>query len=243
MKKVYICGDSFGFSDPAYPGLSWTETLAKILPLDTKIINLSKVCASNLLINLQVNQAIAQKANYVIFMGTSVLRDEVKFNVANNSQKQLIDRFVDITSINNVEDHDLISYTMLNINDNFLSSSVDTLKSYSMMKDLSLLIYKDTCIIENALQKLVDSNIPFTFDQGGFENPKYVTPEAQYFEKFKKYFSKINLWDYSPSRKFRPYHHIVNEKDINYIAEYYCELINTELQINTITNDNISSLH
>ena len=232
MKKVYICGDSFGFTDPAYPGLSWTETLARLLPPNIKIINLSKVCASNLLINLQVNQAIEQKASYIIVMGTSVLRDEVKFNVVNNIQKQLIDRFVDITLGNDVEDCDLISYTMLNINDNFLSSSSETLKNYSMMKDLSLLIYKDTCIIENTLQKLVDSNIPFTFDQGGFENTKYVTTESQYFQKFKKYFSKINLWDYSPYRTFRPYHHIINEKDINHIAEYYGELINAEFQTN-----------
>jgi hypothetical protein len=231
MKKVYICGDSFGCSDPDYPGSSWSEQLNNFLSPDIKIINLSRVCASNLLINLQVEQAIEQNADYVIFMGTSVLRDEVKFSTVDNKQHLLINRFVDITSKNNTLNQDLISYTMLNINTDFLSNFSGVLKEYSILKDIDLLIYKDKCIIENTLQKLVDSNIPFVFDQGGFEHPLYGKPVKKYFQKFKNYFSKLNLWDYASVRNFRPYHHIVDETIIKEITEYHSELINKELEI------------
>jgi nucleoside-diphosphate-sugar epimerase len=58
-----------------------------------------------------------------------------------------------------------------------------------------------------------------------FDRPEFDLNIVEHLEK-------IDLWDYCPSRNFRPYHHITNEKDINHIAEYYCGLINAEFQIN-----------
>ena len=228
MKKIYICGDSFGSYDPDYPGLSWHEKLEKKLSPQFKIINFSKVCASNLMISLQVDKAIKEQANFVIVMGTSVLRDEVKLNDT-ESDLELVDRFVDITSNNNLDTQNLISYTMLNINQDFLSNAHNTLALYNKLKDLNLLIYKDQCIIENTLQKLVDSNIPFIFDQGGFENLQYGAIKNSYFEKFKKYQSKKNLWNYCHNRPFRPYYHLIDNNITDEIAQYYCNLIHDEL--------------
>jgi hypothetical protein len=223
MKQIYICADSFGCYDPDYPGMSWHEKLEKKLP-QFKIINFSKVCASNLMISLQVDKAIIEQADFVISMGTSVLRDEVKITNI-ESKLPLVDRFVDITSDNNLDTQNLISYTMLNINQEFLSKVNDTLTAYKKLKDLELLIYKDQCIIENTLQKLVDSNIPFVFDQGGFENPQYGAIKNCYFEKFKKYQSKKNIWNYTSNRSFRPYYHLIDDNITDEIAQYYYSLI------------------
>ena len=55
--------------------------------------------------------------------------------------------------------------------------------------DLTTSIYESKCIIENTLQKLVDSNIPFLFDQGGFEHAKFGGKPEKYFTKYRKYFS------------------------------------------------------
>ena len=228
MKKVYVCGDSFGCCDVDYPGLSWHEKLVQSLPSDIVVINLSKVCASNLLISLQVDRAIKDSADYVILLCTSVLRDEVKFKDV-KSDLGLFDRFVDITSTKNALDQDLISYTMLNINQTFLSESTDVLEKYAQLKDLDLLIYKDKSIIENTLQKLVDSNIPFVFDQGGFENPNYGLVNGTYFEKFYKHLSQKNLWNYVPTRTFRPYYHLIDKQVTDSVAEYHYQLIVEQL--------------
>lgn len=224
MKQVYICGDSFGVCDPEYPGVSWHEKLAKKLYPTVEIVNLSLVCASNLLISLQVDHAISCGANFIIAMGTSVYRDEVKIT-PEQSQLPLVDRFVDITASTNTKDQDLISYTWLNINQTFLKNQTSVLKQYFLTQDLELLIYKDQCIIESTLQKLVDSNIPFVFDQGGFENKMYSTSDKEYFKKFQSFMSQKNLWNYVPERTFRPYFHLVDEKTTTEVADYYYNII------------------
>ena len=224
MKKIYICADSFGCYDADYPGLSWHEKLEKKLSPQFKIINFSKVFASNLMISLQVDKAIIEQADFIIVMGTSLLRDEVKITDI-ESKLPLVDRFVDITSNNNLDTQNLVSYTMLNINQDFLSKVNDTLIAYKKLKDLNLLIYKDQCIIENTLQKLVDSDIPFVFDQGGFENPQYGAIKNCYFEKFKKYQSKKNMWNYTTNRSFRPYYHLIDDNITDEFSQYYYSLI------------------
>ena len=83
--------------------------------------------------------------------------------------------------------------------------------------------------IDDRIQKLVDSNIPFIFDQGGFENLQYGAIKNSYFEKFKKYQSKKNLWNYCHNRPFRPYYHLIDNNITDEIAQYYCNLIHDEL--------------
>ena len=86
--------------------------------------------------------------------------------------------------------------------------------------DLELEIYKNKCIIESVLQRLVDSEIPFLFDQGGFEHPKFGVLE-KYFEKYSAYRSEYNLWDWGDSKVYRPYFHITDQNVHNKIADYY----------------------
>ena len=91
-----------------------------------------------------------------------------------------------------------------------------------MIVDLDLEIYRNKCIIESVLQRLTDSNIPFLFDQGGFEHTKFGAT-SEYFKAWDFNRSKYNLWDHGDSKLHRPYFHIADQNTHNEIAEYYSE--------------------
>jgi hypothetical protein len=219
MKKIYICGDSFGSVDPEYPGFSWTERLTELLHNRATVINLAQVCASNLLINLQVNRAIVDQADYVICLATAATRDEV--SICHTVDAELLDRFHPFVE---ESQRDLVSYSIPTAhNAPVTADQLQLIKKYhAEFFDLDLAIYKNCCIIENTLQKLTDSGIPFLFDQGGFENPQFANVSTgKYFRKYQDHFSEINLWNYTTTRELRPYFHIVDPAVHQHIADYY----------------------
>jgi hypothetical protein len=194
---IYICGDSFGVSDTEH-GLGWMDLLAeKFL-----VLNLSQICASNLMIAQQVDQAINSSAEFVIVLCTASTRNQ--------------------TCINNK----VIPYSIYSLDNTtpFTDRQLMLLKEYTTeFFDLELAIYQNQLTIEAMLQKLVDSNIDFVFDQGGFEHPSYGSSK-KYFTKFDAYRSNINLWDYAQTRSYRPYHHINKLSDHRTIANYYMSI-------------------
>ena len=215
--SVYICGDSFCASDLDYVDIKpWHEQI-------DNTTNLSRVCASNLLISLQVERAINDKATAIIVEFTSVTRGEVKFR--ERTHEDLYDRFYNL--IDPDKNTNLSSYTVLAVEDAFAltNEQQELLKKYNKeFFDLDLAIHRDKLIIEATLQKLVDSNIPFKFDQGGFEHPGYGGV-GTYFTKYKDYRSKYCLWDYANTRDLRPYFHIQDQKVHDMIADYYNNFI------------------
>jgi hypothetical protein len=221
MKTIYICGDSFASVDADYPGVSWTEQLASMV--DARIVNLSFVAASNLLISIQVQRAIQAQADYVICLGTTVTREELK--LPNKQQHtDLLDRFWSFQRNNNT-DKDLMSYSWLTI-ENYPVDQNLVREFYTQYFDLDLAIYRNQCIIENTLQKLTDSGIPFMFDQGGFEHKSFGGLAKEYFIKYKNNISSINLWDYAVGKKnLKPYFHFTDPAMHTPIAEYYAEKI------------------
>lgn len=218
MKTVYVCGDSFASTDPEYAGMSWTEQL------DARVVNLSRVAGSNLLISLQVDRAIEKQPDYIICLFTGVTRDDVEFRNTKITE-DLLNRFYDYIHPDNSTD--LVSYSIPTMHYGpFDSRQIPVLKEYhATFTNLDLLIYKNKCIIENTLQKLLDSGINFIFDQGGFEHKSYAI-KTDYFAKFNNHRSQYNLWDYAPDRKLRPYFHIEDKHIHSMIAEYYNQLIN-----------------
>jgi hypothetical protein len=196
-KHVYICGDSFCVSDPEY-GPCWVDYLAQ----HRKVHNLAQVAATNLMISMQVDQAIAQQADFVIVQGTACTRGQTRH------QGQIVP----------------YSYhTASEVTTPFGKEKLNVLKQYYVeFFDLELAIYENKCIIENTLHKLIDSGIDFLFDQGGFEHSSFGST-ATYFDQFVQYRSKINLWDYSTTRNYRPYYHIVDDAVHQQVAEYYRE--------------------
>lgn len=205
IKTVYICGDSFAVTDNEY-GICWVDILSK----EFDIKNLSKVCASNLDISKQVDIAINNNPDFIICLGTSSTRQDILFK-------------------NNVT-----SFSIHSINDTtkFSREQKKLLKAYTAeFFDLDTAIYLNKCIIENTLQKLVDSRIPFQFDQGGFEHSSFVGTNSSiaYFKKYKNYISEINLWDYEATRSYRPYYHITDPRVHQLIAEYYSNTVKYEI--------------
>ena len=196
MKQVYICGDSFCVPDSEY-GQCWVDLLAQ----HRTVINLAQVSATNLLISQQVDQAIAESADFVIVQGTSCTRSETRFN------------------------GQVVPYGFLTANTTttkFNNRQLQIIREYyTEFFDLDLAIYHNQCIIQNTLQKLMDSGIPFRFDQGGFEHPKFGARSAKYFAKFEHYRSAVNIWDYADTKDYRPYYHIRDDKVHQHVAQYY----------------------
>jgi len=204
MKSLlYICGDSFGVPDPDY-GACWVDYLLPLVPAH-HVINLSRVCASNLMISQQVDQAIG-RADQIIVLCTASTRSQTRQN------GQVVPYSM----------HSLDSTTPFN------SDQLSILKNYTReFFDLRLAIYENQCIIESMLQRLTESGRPFIWDQGGFEHASYGGTE-QYFVKWSQRRSSRNLWDYAQSREHRPYYHIVDDSVHRDVAAYYAEWIHAQ---------------
>ena len=223
---VYICGDSFGCSDIEY-GPGWVDKLSKKLQGKTTLVNLSKVCASNTQIGLQVEHAISSQAEYIIYLATSSVRDDVLLNTK-SSTEPLLNRFADITNPDTAKN--LTSYSVQSLNDTTLFDNfqLNMLKQYhASFFDIDIAIYRNELIIEGVLSKLVTSQIPFKFDQGGFEHSSFSKSKKNYFNTYNKYRSEICVWDYvTDNLTHRPYYHIEDPGIHEEIAEYYYKLIN-----------------
>ena len=204
MKSLlYICGDSFAVPDSEY-GLCWVDYLQQSIPTH-HIINLSRVCASNLMISQQVDQAI-QTADQIIVLCTASTRSQTRLN------GQVVPYSI----------HSLDSTTPFN------TQQLSALQAHTReFFDLGLAIYENQCIIESMLQRLTDSDTPFVWDQGGFEHASYGGTE-QYFSKWSGCRSSRNLWDYAKSREHRPYYHITDDHVHREVSEYYAGWIHAQ---------------
>jgi len=204
MKQLlYICGDSFAVPDPDY-GACWVDYLQALVPT-YDIVNLSRVCASNLIISQQVDLAIAH-ADQIIVLCTSSTRSQTRLN------------------------GQVVPYSMHSLDQTtpFDQHQLTVLDAYTReFFDLDLAIYENQCIIESMLQRLTDSNRPFVWDQGGFEHASYGGTE-QYFSKWTSCRSSRNLWDYAQSREHRPYYHITDDRVHRDVAEYYAGWIHAQ---------------
>lgn len=195
---IYICGDSFGVSDPDY-GVCWSDLLAE----QFKIINLAEVCASNLMIAQQVDRAIAANADYIIVLFTASTRGQTRYR-------------------GRVTPYSIHS---LDVTTPFSEFQLSVLRDYTAeFFDLDLAIYQNQCIIESVLHRLQNSSIPFCFDQGGFEHVSYGGV-GHYFQQYDQYRSSICLWDFATKRTHRPYYHITDPAQHRAIADYYTDQI------------------
>lgn len=191
-QSVYICGDSFCTSDPEYPKITpWHELIPNAKTL-------GRNCASNLLISQQVQQAIDQNPKFIIVSFTSSLRSEI------------------------IWDGEVTPFSWLSLDHTtpFDQKTLDTLRLMFDKIDLNTEIARNKLIIESTLIMLSNSNVPFKFDQGGFEHPSYGGV-GTYFKEFNEHRSKYCLWDYAERGYHRPYFHIEDQIIHNEIAEYY----------------------
>ena len=201
--QLYICGDSFGVPDPEY-GACWVDYLAQLIPTHD-IINLSRVCASNLLISQQVDQAIGH-ADQIIVLCTASTRSQTRLN------GHVVPYSIHSLDATTPFDQDQLKILTQHTREFF---------------DLELCIYENKCIIESMLQRLTDSNRPFLWDQGGFEHAHYGGTK-QYFHKWYWHRSSRNLWDYTTTRQHRPYYHITDDRVHREVASSYAGWIHAQ---------------
>jgi len=194
--QIAICADSFGVSDPEY-GACWVDLLAQKYQLK----NFSKVSASNLLISQQVDLALGEKCDFIIVSFTSCTRGEKRHN-------GIMEPF---------------SYhTASELTTPFDSDDLRVLKEYFVkFFDLDQAIYLNKIIIEHTLDRLLTSGIPFRFSSGGFEHGSFGADPNNYFVKYIKHHSTINLWDFARTREFRPFYHITDPVIHREIHDYY----------------------
>jgi len=198
---IYVCGDSFGVPDADYPPM-WVDHLGMHRPLH----NLSRVCASNLMISQQVDFAIKHRATFIILLCTASTRGQTRL------------------------DNEVVPYSIHSLDDTtpFTNSQLSVLKNYTAeFFDLDLAIYENKCIIESMLCRLVASNIPFVFDQGGFEHSSYGGV-GTYFTQYNQYRGLYNLWDYAALRTHRPYYHITDAQVHLDVYRYYAGIIDEQ---------------
>ena len=225
MKSLYICGDSFASSDLDSAIVPWPERLAEKVKVSWTVTNLSMICASNLIIRMQVDKALENKADFVIVLFTSSVRDHgVKSDYP--SVKNLLDNFSMIGQDHSKKRLASWSYHSLDATCIMPAEKIQILKDfYTHIFDIDIAIYQNKCIIESTLQQLVNSQTTFLFDQGGFENSKFSGTKT-YFTEFEKYRSLYNLWSLSTTTvQHRPYFHITDQSTHNKIAEYYYQQI------------------
>jgi hypothetical protein len=169
------------------------------------------VAASNLLVAVQVDNAIKNHADFVIVVATACTRNEALVQPPTNLD--LMTRF---------NQHELVSYSVFRPYRSHLNTQ-DQEAIYQFHRrytDLELNIFRDYCILLGTLYQLTKSGIPFLFDQGGFEHPKFGG-QREYFEEFAAQRTKLNVWDYGNTQDERPYYHIKEAATHARISDYY----------------------
>jgi hypothetical protein len=190
---IYVCGDSFGVSDPEY-GEGWMDQIGATT-------NFCEVSASNLLIAQQVDRAIAQGARKIIVLFSSSTRSE---------------------KVENGRAIPFSWHTANTTTTPFSTNQLRILQEYfTEFHDLGLAIYTNQCIIQHTLGCLHKSGADYVWDQGGFEHPSMGG--RRYFEEYNSTRSDLCLWDFARTREYRPYYHITDAKIHQDIATYYKE--------------------
>lgn len=200
MKKILICGDSFSVPDAPH-GTMWVDLLAR----HHNICNLATVAASNLMISMQVDQALQADPDFII----------VNFTTCTRSEKRVGEQLIPFSYHTAGPDTTPFNADQLRILNEY----------FREFFDLPTAVYQNAMIIEHTLQRLESSGIAFRFDQGGFEHANFSQSQQGYFQKFNAYRSRYNLWDFAHTRSLRPYYHVQDAKVHHQVAKYYEECI------------------
>lgn len=226
MKKIIICGDSFSIDDADYPGIHWSYHLGKLLP-DATIINLASSGASNLLIHLQIDQAISQQPDLIIVSFTSSLRATIKWQLTKN-YTDILERFFVLHNKDPKADLTCFPYSSIDSFGILSSSQSQILKQYvTEFVDLDLMRLENYYIINDSLATLAHSGVNFIYSPGGFDHKNFIGSDQQLqFNQFKEYECPINLWDYDiRNHSIRPYYHVTDSTLHSKLADYYKCLI------------------
>lgn len=203
--KVLICGDSYCVTDPAYPGLHWSE---KILDCsaDIEVINLAYGGCSNALVTMQLLSGLRFKPDFVVFSFTSDARYEFdrdkKSCPVNFSPDEIAAYIKNRYQTNN--------YTLTSQQETALASWLtESSESFERIKNYFFVLL---CLTLTKTQQ-----IPFCYSLGGFAYQQdYVGFLNQHFvqnilAEFDQYQLRTNLWYYGDWQTNSPCFHVEDE--------------------------------
>lgn len=230
-KTLYVCGDSYASLDTRYPNTHFSELLAN--ELNCNLVSLSRAGISNAAIHLQIERAIDSAADFIIYVATDSYRFEVPLNTLyptlstrtytpSNGIDNIDYSHQNTPAENNV---DFALASLYSIHYSKFSEETSFPKEFtSAWKSYFTHIYSeewkkqtDQWIIENCLNRLIDSGIPFLFIPNDIDikAPGRLKPSDTYYR------SLTVLGDENPSDA--TYHTDANAQTI--IATEIKELI------------------
>ena len=170
--KIICCGDSFFSLDKKYPNTHLSELLAN--KFGAKLQNYSKYGASNFMIALQLEYAIKQNPNLIIFGFTSVDRIEVPYGKylmepdgILNVKYELTNRY--IPDFYMEEKTTIVSNSFSNL------EKTEAIKLYmTELYDSELKRHHDFFIVSSLLRKLDKLGINYMFTRGGLTGPDWT---------------------------------------------------------------------
>jgi hypothetical protein len=231
---ISICGDSFASLDPEWPDYSWVSRIQHHLltPVDVKIH--ARPGCSNFHIRQQIDRAIDLKSDYIIYLATSSIRNDLCFG--RSTDNTLLDRYWNLTDDQFDSQRDLVSYSWLTMEEYpFEADQIDFLKKYfTLFYDMDVAIKQSFYMIESCLYTLENYSNCWTWSQSGFEHISFPGASLQPFnQRWRQKESKLNTWDFwqRRTRNERPYFHIIDKNVHEKIASYYATQIKNSLHI------------
>jgi hypothetical protein len=231
---ISICGDSFASRDPEWPKFSWVDRIQNYLSTDIDLRIHARPGCSNFYIRQQIDQAVQIKSDYIIYLATSSIRNDVCFG--RPWDRPLIERYWNLEDPLSLDQRDLVSFSWTCIEQYpFDPEQAEFLKRYfAMFYDMDVAIKQNYYMIESCLGALEDYSTNWIWSQSGFEHGSFPGVEPQNFPaRWRAKEASINIWDFweRNSRAERPYFHIQDEHVHEQVAKYYAEQIQHTLGI------------
>lgn len=206
--RILICGDSFAITDPAYPGLHWSEQILNHSS-SVEVCNLSSGGASNAMIAMQLLQGLKLNPDAVLFSFTTEGRYEMDRDV--NAMPQAITA----QELANFQKQRWITNSFLDTADQDKLAAIDKWRITAASESFEWL--KDYFLIAFCLQTVVVNNLKFAYSLGGFEYKRdwHQNLRANLIENiiadYQSHEISINLW-YHQSHGNTPLFHVANEQ-------------------------------
>jgi len=224
-RNLFICGDSFCSEDPEY-GPSWVALLKEALP-DVNVITLASTGASNYLIFLQVQHALNNQCDFLIYHATSSIRNE--FLIDNDDCKK--DHFSRYWAPHDTKNKSVVSNSWADptrCTGTLLTKSGHLIKQFfTEHVDFTSMVGKNYIFIDYTLN-LIASQLPRTkwvWSRGGFEHYKFQGVQEWDFSKFADRESDINLWDDFDHSLLRPYYHVTDINVHRQARDHYLSML------------------
>jgi hypothetical protein len=235
MPKILLCADSFGTTDPRYPGLHFSEKIQQKVK-DCEIINLSQSGGSNFLIELQLHQGLRFKPDAVILLFTSTSRLTFQSHLSRYFRKKLFTqskhnkRFDQQYYWSNIKNYNAQTYLCSpqidmfgTDNDDFAQRAKKYCLDGFLLEQNYINDLKDYFTVINLLNLCKLNSIPYCFSLGGISWNRplhkhfrtHVLTDNHLTDELDDHMTQsidLNLWDYANHSEGPRFH--VNDHDV-----------------------------